>query len=206
MHDAAASVWVDLGGSGHNLSVNLTNDIYWTDNGLRVKHGGTIPAYLSTGLSYGEYRTIECVFLKASPHDGSGAVFAAGPSTVRKGIIFGPSSIDIGINQNGTGALDVSVDGLQDRIITVSSTYDEYIDGVSGSGMHALDAYLCGNSVGQKQAWVNTGTSNDIAIGSRGVWSGTNGYVYCVRLYSRPLSPAEIAANYAVDKARFNLS
>jgi hypothetical protein len=30
--------------------------------------------------------------------------------------------------------------------------------------------------------------------------------VYCIRFYNRALSPAEIAHNYAIDKARFNLS
>ena len=34
----------------------------------------------------------------------------------------------------------------------------------------------------------------------------TYGDIHCVRLYSRALSAAEIAANYAVDKARFNLN
>ena len=31
------------------------------------------------------------------------------------------------------------------------------------------------------------------------------GNIYAIRLYSRALTAAEIAANYAVDKARFNL-
>ena len=32
------------------------------------------------------------------------------------------------------------------------------------------------------------------------------GKCFCVRLYNRSLSAAEVAANYAIDKARFNLS
>lgn len=31
------------------------------------------------------------------------------------------------------------------------------------------------------------------------------GDIYCVRYYDRALTESEIAANYAVDKARFNL-
>lgn len=34
---------------------------------------------------------------------------------------------------------------------------------------------------------------------------GIGGVYHCLRIYSRALSAAEIAANYAVDKARFNL-
>ena len=39
---------------------------------------------------------------------------------------------------------------------------------------------------------------------------GSNGYpvrgaCHCLRLYNRQLTDAEVAANYAVDKARFNL-
>jgi hypothetical protein len=32
-----------------------------------------------------------------------------------------------------------------------------------------------------------------------------NQRIYCTRIYSRALTSAEIAANYAIDKARFNL-
>ena len=34
---------------------------------------------------------------------------------------------------------------------------------------------------------------------------GYTGQYHCLRLYSRALTAAEIAHNYAIDKARFNL-
>jgi len=41
--------------------------------------------------------------------------------------------------------------------------------------------------------------------GAGGRTVSLNGKVFCTRVYSRALSAAEIAANYAVDKERFNL-
>ena len=32
------------------------------------------------------------------------------------------------------------------------------------------------------------------------------GKIHCVRVYNRGLSPSEISANYAIDKARFGLT
>lgn len=48
--------------------------------------------------------------------------------------------------------------------------------------------------------------SNNIRIGGR--YAGNLAFVggiHCIRLYSRTLTDAEVAANYAVDKERFGL-
>ena len=47
-------------------------------------------------------------------------------------------------------------------------------------------------------------TSDAISIGSGDNRDGVTS-IYCVRVYDRNLTAAEISANYAVDKARFNL-
>ncbi len=52
----------------------------------------------------------------------------------------------------------------------------------------------------------NVGGLNQNTLG-RGYWADNIflGHIYCVRLYSRALAADEIAANYAIDKERFNL-
>lgn len=52
-------------------------------------------------------------------------------------------------------------------------------------------------------SWYNSSMMFLWAFNSGG--SKCNGKVYCIRLYSRALTASEIAANYAIDKARFNL-
>jgi hypothetical protein len=44
-----------------------------------------------------------------------------------------------------------------------------------------------------------------IGLGEYNAWGVAEGDYYCIRLYSRALTAAEIAANYAIDKERFNL-
>ena len=51
------------------------------------------------------------------------------------------------------------------------------------------------------------GISNKLLIGNRTYYGSRSfhGRIYSIRLYSRALSASEIAANYAIDKERFNL-
>lgn len=50
-------------------------------------------------------------------------------------------------------------------------------------------------------------TTSSIIIGAGGtLYRPSKSEVCCVRLYSRALTAAEVAANYAIDKARFNLT
>ena len=70
-------------------------------------------------------------------------------------------------------------------------------------------AYVNGSSAtssSASEAWSAFGTA--VCIGGRAPGNTNNfvGRIKSVRVYSRALTAAEIAANYAVDKARFNLS
>ena len=54
----------------------------------------------------------------------------------------------------------------------------------------------------------NTWEADYAVSGSGNMIVGTSGFamkVHSIRIYSRALTAAEIAANYAIDKARFNL-
>lgn len=71
-----------------------------------------------------------------------------------------------------------------------------YVDGEQLQGASFSDFWYGNEVVGD---WIAFGTKligNPLILPSR---------VYAVRLYSRALAAAEIAANYAIDKARFNL-
>lgn len=53
--------------------------------------------------------------------------------------------------------------------------------------------------------WVFTGTVWRIGCDSRITNMCFYGNIYCIRLYNRALTAAEIAHNYAIDKVRFNI-
>jgi hypothetical protein len=62
----------------------------------------------------------------------------------------------------------------------------------------------CGGEV----KFTSNATTSYAIDGSGKFYVGANGFpmkVHCARIYSRALTAAEIAANYAIDKARFNL-
>jgi hypothetical protein len=104
------------------------------------------------------------------------------------------------------------------------STYGVFVKGYLGGKTYRIP-YPAGNIVGTVScsdvAYHNgTAMTEDSEVpsptapnfDSRGVCVGSNstynvkGGIFNVRLYNRLLSPAEVAANYAIDAARFNLT
>lgn len=94
----------------------------------------------------------------------------------------------------------------------------EYSVDINNIGKHhifarVVDGYLwIGNESGEAKgrAFVTVSESSANfginALAGFGTNLGYNGYEDAIRIYSRALTAAEVAANYAVDKARFNLA
>ena len=70
-------------------------------------------------------------------------------------------------------------------------------------GIYEKGALLSNNRNLGAWSWYNSTMRFLWATNSAG--SKCNGKAYCIRLYSRALTADEIAANYAIDKARFGL-
>ena len=66
-----------------------------------------------------------------------------------------------------------------------------------------LDSTLC--TISPDISAGSTTSTSDFFIGMIPNYSNFYGKIYCVRIYSRALTAAEIAHNYTIDKARFNL-
>lgn len=99
-----------------------------------------------------------------------------------------------GVNKNITSISVDSVDNPFVCTLTISSDLhaQHYLNGeMKGS----IDVTKLGNYRGDITAFNRT-------AGDRGI----TGELKCLRLYSRVLTAAEIAANKAIDKARFNLA
>lgn len=95
---------------------------------------------------------------------------------------------DGGIGYNHSGRHSISGVGTRDRIF-------RYLDGsLVNEGSHTSTAHV-------EKAIVGFGVNGDQPRGGM-----MNNTIYCFRVYSRDLTAAEVAANYAIDKERFGLT
>ena len=187
VHDANATTWYDLSGNGYNLE--LRNNAAFDANSLVTADRNNVTALLSSKLPYS---TIEvCAFFDASRNSSALVCFGNSITDVRLFCIM-PTTIQA---RSGQYVLDIDTSPKS----TWSATYDS----------SSIPSYYVNGGLK-----TGTLTSNvwSVRSGNFGL-SGANNYnqynfvgnYYNVRVYNRALTPAEIAANYAIDKARFNL-
>lgn len=188
VHDANATVWKDLSGNGYDLT--LQNGAHFDDWSLVTANRNRVSALLSDKIPY---QSIEvCAFFDSSRN--SSALICFGNATDNQ--IMLTAQPDTMQTYNGNYQLEIS---------PPSNPRNTWAGTHSGSN-HT--AYVGG------QVAVGTFTNNtwharsgNFGLSGSSDYSSWNfvGNYYCIRLYSRALTAAEIAANYAVDKARFNL-
>ncbi len=202
MHDANATTWKDLSGTfdasksgspsfGDNYTV-VSGDGYW------IVPETIAPVVLSADL------TAEVVFSTGSSTILNQCVLAFGPTSSASRILylfFGQypqnkksnffwtyKGKQAAVRTTGSGALGF---GIHTTSIVVSSgVFNGYFDG----GLKTF-----GNAGGSTSSW----------SGIAQIGKGTNaldGHIYCVRMYSRPLTSTELDFNHAIDKARFNIA
>jgi hypothetical protein len=186
VHDANATVWKDLSGTGNDLK--LMNGAHFDANSLITATRNRLSALLSTTLPYA---TIEiCAFYDAS-RDSSQLVCFGNRVDNQRMMCCAPSSIQC---YNGTHVITVSQSkSKRTWAATYSDTAMPYIDGQLATGTVSANSWSS-----------RAGTFGLSGADNYTLWNFVGNY-YCVRLYSRALTAAEIANNYAIDKARFNL-
>lgn len=205
VHDANATVWRDLSGYGYDLS---------------------LPSSFSAGLDYMLASAAYGAVLRR-PQSVYEAIVASGGYTID--VAFDASGAYGGVlatvgneNQisvfqrtrvscvasnkyNGSGTnqtLAYSMVGSSDantwclRVVLGTSTEIYKNGGYNNGGMAGGIAGL------QYPQYVGLGVGSSYPNANNGA---SGGKYHCVRLYSRALAAAEIAANYAIDKARFSL-
>lgn len=188
VHDPNATVWQDLSGNNHNLE--LKNGAHFDVNSLITANRNSVSALLNYRLPWA---TIEvCAFYDASRNSSSMVCFGNSTDDARI-LVCAPVEIQT-YNRNYFVRFS--------KAVPAKSTWAGVHDGTSHVGYvngKVPDGQVLDNSWGTRNGNFGlSGTSN---------YSNYNfvGNYYCVRLHSRALTAAEVAANYAVDKARFNL-
>ena len=182
-NDANATVWVDLSGNGNDVDVDLTQ-ASWEDGFLKVTGTTCTRDEEITNIA-----TLEVLFRESSGvyyPDNKGPFFVLGerkgPCCLWFGHVAGGASVNTHISSNNA----VSRDILASR----SYTYSPQSYYVNGEPMAIYNPpNTLADAVGCKAT----------AVGGKPI------EIYHVRAYSRALTAEQIAANYAIDKARFNL-
>ena len=182
-NDANTTVWVDLSGNGNDVNVDLTQ-ASWEDGFLKVTGTTCTRDEEITNIA-----TLEVLFrdTSTSTYPGNkGPFFVLG---ARKGagclwyrLVAGGTIADTRISSNN--AVDRNI------LASRSYTYNPRAYYVNGEPM---PLYYPPNTLAD-------------AVGCKATAVGGNPIeIYHVRAYSRALTADEIAHNYAIDKARFNL-
>ena len=182
-NEANATVWVDLSGNGNDVDVDLTQ-ASWEDGFLNVTGTTCTRDEEITNIA-----TLEVLFRdsRTSSYPGNnGSFFVLGE---RKG----PCCLWYGHLAGGSGdETNISSNNAKPRytLASRSYTYNLWTYYVNGEPMYTYrPPHTLADAVGCKAT----------AVG------GSSIEIYHVRAYSRALTAEEIAANYAIDKARFNL-
>ena len=192
-HDTTATVWEDLIGN-YDLTVSNYSSYTWEDNHfIGLGNGG----YLNTGKTWKYFNslnddiTIEIVTYidcdKTSPSYRGLAGWHSGSD----GTHF--QNDQGGSRMQTLGRLPVTE--ADDQIATVSYTRNNgsFLNGVwktnsthLNQGINSNYTAVFGNSIQYSRGW--------------------NDSIYCIRMYSRSLTPEEVAYNHNIDVERFGAS
>ena len=203
VHNPGAKIWKDLAG---NYDLTLLPKGGWSEEGNALVVNGAA-AVCSNALP--AYSTIEVVYKMKKP-DGH-ILFNSGtdPIGAFRFVVFNRDNETSGTTGYFSGALNIASphvvwDSFDPAAIrSMSATYGAA--DVWG-GVNVLSVYANGVARNDGSAASSWGTGDGhIMIGDRAEagaypWFGE---VYTIRIYSRALSAAEIAQNYAIDVARF---
>ena len=217
VHDPSATTWKDLIGSNDALlSGALVPDRCWGNNHFynnieSVVFTGTPSSAMKAAITSGRL-TVQGLFMpEVRPSSSNMCIFQCSPASVTTdGMIFG-------VTNNSSFASGNTMSWATNRAVNkLSPPGWEYIVG----NTYAL-SFICDNttmtSILNGSSVTATRTKSlpvDSDLTSFAIfnynWNAgrsrtLRGKVYNLRLYSRALTAEEIAANYAIDKARFNL-
>jgi len=195
VHDASAAAWKDLIGE---RDATVASAGSWKDNALHCD-GTTYGAIFAQ--SYDGFRTLEACYKFGGGTNGGVGFLCVVSSGNGNGVLINRDDGSFGFGYYAgrpyflggpTVGASATVVGVWDADPASNRNTSQYVNGV-------VVTTTGGSNPG-------FGSGGSIVFGAR--QDGARPVVadiYCMRLYDRSLTAAEIAANYAIDKARFNL-
>ena len=203
LSDRTSDRWFDVVSPAYIEFENFKNHddakIEWTDNAVEIKY--------MNGVGHGMTPVLDAYY-----NIGSATIeFVArnnGNNNNRNYIFYTWSNRDYGIYQICVGSHDAGSNGATEppRSLTSKLASFSFVCDGSDTLFYRNGEYKGVKS--QNPLYHPTISDEFVAIGDRYLFSDFTflGAISSIRIYSKPLSAEEIAANYAIDKARFNLS
>jgi len=197
-HDDSATKWKDLIGD-RDLTVGST--FRWGANFIRNMGFSQCATAANKHIPASQFRTLEVVY-RQDCHTLSTSNQTmylvrdnySGSTNTGKGLITGASS-SVLINPFSSSPQKATGTATYGRVQTATMTY--------GTANTATDVYL--NAVRSTEAKTTLNkaylTTKCVSVGSTD--GPLVGRIYCIRVYDRILTDAEIVANQAVDRVRF---
>lgn len=211
MHDANATTWADISGNGCDLNApaHYSFGSYFCDLPAGNRFYGTLPSVMSATTTeivgcFTESYTLstDCDLGVEVGNRGLGAMFLSNMNATRDVLVATRTSNASSQTVYKTrGAYPASTATAYVNALTSFSgstelnggrTFSLYVNGQARSGS-ATSYWTAPAST--PTTWIGVGTTGKTDI-----------RLCCVRIYSRILTAAEIAANYAIDRERFGLS
>jgi hypothetical protein len=193
-HDDNSTTWNSLVEGGMNLSLGEYGG--WSDNALLCL-GGRIPAYSNTKINKGVVRHISIVVEAEST---KGLICMLGQGANNGAILVAKlSATTVAV----TTALSVSV-GISNCVTVDSNKYCISIN-YDEQGL-IVDAYVNGVKQNPEYSFFSS-SSIAFSVGDRQNDSSNpfTGKVHRIMIGGEHLTESEIAHNYEIDKARFNI-
>ena len=210
VHDATATTWTDLSGSRCNLRAPAQYSFgsNFCDLPAGKRFTGTLPSVMSetttefVGCFTESYKTsTDCDLGVEVGNRGLGTMFLSNIANLTR---------DVMVATRTSNASSMTIYRIKGSYpVNAVSAYVNVLTSFSGTakissgrefGLYVNGQARTGTSANYWTAPATTPTSA-IAVGTTGK---TAIRLCCVRIYSRVLTAAEIAANHAIDRARFN--
>lgn len=211
VHDATATTWTDLSGSRCNLRAPAQYS--FGSNFCDIPQGKTFSGNLPTVLSAATTEFVGCftaAYVTSTDCDlgveignrGLGSVFLSNLANLTR---------DVLVATRTSNASSQSIYRIRGPYLANTSTaYINSLHTFSGAARLASDRWFSIYVNGQARSGSTSNywtapTSTPTSTVRVGTTGKTPIRLCCTRIYSRVLSAAEVASNYAIDKARFNL-
>lgn len=204
--DSSSTVWKDIVG-GIELEVNSNASLSWNSDGL-VSSSAIAGRYAIQNTNVPDALCAQILLIAKS---GTSYSFSNGPLVMNlNSLSNGRYSLCIlnnGVYRDGAG------DGTARTYATTSADLTSALaNGLlvtmnyGGVKPKYADEFYIGNNVVSYTGTAWGGGISNLGVGGQSSWVACQGVTLArICLYSRNLTAAEIAANYAVDKRRFNL-
>ncbi len=210
VHDASATVWKDLIASSN---LTIANTAFWTGGCCLANSAAHTLAYrgFDADAVLARYCQIESVFASdnATPTTYGSIIVSANFSNTSA------DSVSVAV-ENQTAGLPLNLRFWQGRRGVALAQWQTPLSVSLAKGATSANityAFINGAAISSFTNTNSGGVGGVVGLTIGGQYAGNrqggrafHGKVYTVRLYSRALTADEVAANYAVDAARFGFS